>query len=82
MKIVMTHHGADYNRDKWGFLAKKILRLGEKAGVTRSNAVIAISGAIKRDISEKYNRSDINVIHNGVNQPKHSSVNQSEHWKK
>lgn len=74
MKIVMTHHGADYNRDKWGFLAKKILRLGEKAGVTRSNAVIAISGAIKRDISEKYNRSDINVIHNGVNQPKHSSV--------
>ena len=25
MKVVMTHHGPDYDRQKWGRLAKKIL---------------------------------------------------------
>lgn len=24
MKVVFTHHGPDYDRDKWGFVAKTI----------------------------------------------------------
>ena len=30
MKAVITHHGPDYDRDKWGKFAKWILRMGEK----------------------------------------------------
>lgn len=26
-KVVFTHHGPDYDRQKWGFVAKKILLL-------------------------------------------------------
>ena len=29
MKVVFTHHGPDYDRDKWGRVAKMMLRLGE-----------------------------------------------------
>ena len=30
MKVVFTHHGPDYDRDKWGFAAKTMLKLGER----------------------------------------------------
>ena len=29
---VFTHHGPDYDRDKWGFAAKTILKMGERMG--------------------------------------------------
>ena len=32
MKVVFTHHGPDYDRDKWGFAAKSVLKLGERLG--------------------------------------------------
>ena len=32
MKVVFTHHGPDYDRDKWGFAAKTILKMGERMG--------------------------------------------------
>ena len=32
MKVVFTHHGPDYDRDKWGFTAKSVLKLGERLG--------------------------------------------------
>ena len=32
MKVVFTHHGPDYDRDKWGRIAKIILKLGERIG--------------------------------------------------
>jgi glycosyltransferase involved in cell wall biosynthesis len=48
LKVVMTHHGPDYDRQKWGNLAKFILRLGEKLGTKFSNQVIVISNTINR----------------------------------
>ena len=32
LKVVFTHHGPDYDRDKWGVIAKNILKLGERMG--------------------------------------------------
>lgn len=66
MKVVMTHHGPDYNRDKWGAFARLILRWGECAGVRWSNGVIAISRPIAADVSRRYRRDDVAVIFNGV----------------
>ena len=68
MKAVMTHHGPDYDRQKWGKLSKIMLRLGERLGVKYANHVIVISKHIQKMISKKYpSQINLSLIHNGVN---------------
>lgn len=69
LKVVFTHHGPDYDRAKWGRFAKFILRSGEKYGTLYANEVIVISEAIKKSLSEKFNRNDTELIYNGVTPP-------------
>ncbi|MCK4821529.1 glycosyltransferase family 4 protein, partial [bacterium] len=69
LKVVITNHGPDYERQKWGKLAKKVLRLGEFLGTKFSDKVIVISKMIKRMIESKYGRKDLELIPNGVNLP-------------
>lgn len=69
MKVVFTHHGADYERDKWGYMAKLVLKLGERMGIKYANEVIVISEVINSHISQKYGRKDAHLIFNGVNVP-------------
>lgn len=66
LRVVITHHGPDYDRDKWGALARTVLRLGESLGMRFSHGRIAISRVIQDLIMEKY-RMDSIVIPNGVN---------------
>ncbi|GAB6077203.1 glycosyltransferase family 4 protein [Desulfurobacterium crinifex] len=68
MKVIMTHHGPDYERAKWGRLAKKVLELGEKVGVLFSDKIIAISRGIQKLIREKYGKDSV-FIPNGVSIP-------------
>ena len=42
MKVVFTHHGPDYDRDKWGLAAKTMLKLGERMGCMFADDVIVI----------------------------------------
>ena len=65
LKVVMTNHGPDYQRMKWGKLAKLFLKLGEYAGSTWAHSIICISESIANFIREKYKR-DVAVIPNGV----------------
>lgn len=70
MKVVFTHHGPDYDRDKWGFMAKTMLKLGERMGCWFANDVIVISDVIKNLIARKYNRTKrVHLIYNGVPSP-------------
>lgn len=69
LKVVMTHHGPDYDRGKWGRLAKWVLKTGEKAGAKYSNRIIVISKVIASILSDKYNRRDTDLIFNGVTTP-------------
>ncbi len=73
LKVVFTHHGPDYDRDKWGKLAKTILKLGEKLGVKYANEVIVISEPIRELIAKKYGRKDSHLIYNGVVLPEKST---------
>lgn len=68
LKVVMTHHGPDYDREKWGRFAKAMLKLGERFGAVFSNEVIVISNVIKNILADKYGR-DCNLIFNGVKMP-------------
>jgi alpha-maltose-1-phosphate synthase len=66
LKVVMTHHGPDYERKKWGKAAKAFLKAGEWAGATFSNKIIVISTEIKNAVAKKFGRSDAFLIPNGV----------------
>lgn len=69
MKVVFTHHGPDYDRDKWGKAAKFMLKLGERMGTIFANEVIVISNVINNILKTKYNRKDCHLIYNGVSEP-------------
>jgi alpha-maltose-1-phosphate synthase len=56
MRVVFTHHGRDYMRDKWGTLAKQVLRLGEYLAVRYANRVLAVSREIEAWVAEAYGR--------------------------
>lgn len=73
MKVVMTNHGPDYDRQKWGRLAKFVLKTGERFGSKFSNRVIVISTVIANILKSKYNRCDTDLIFNGVNKPNKSA---------
>lgn len=68
LKIVVTNHGPDYDRQKWGKAAKAMLRLGEYLGGRFANEVIVISRVIA-DIVRKRCGCDANLIYNGVSLP-------------
>ena len=70
MKVVFTSHGPEYDRDKWGRLAKAALRLGERLGVRYADDVIVISDVIRNIIKDKYGRTErVHLIYNGVPAP-------------
>ncbi len=46
MRVVVTHHGEDFNRQKWGPFAKAALRLGERTALIWAHHVIAVSPTI------------------------------------
>ena len=66
LKVVFTHHGPDYDREKWGKTAKVVLQLGECMGCVFANEVIVISNVISDIVKRKYKRLDAHLIHNGV----------------
>ncbi|UYB70912.1 glycosyltransferase family 4 protein [Aeromonas veronii] len=65
-RVVFTHHGPDYDRQKWGALAKWVLRLGERWAVRYASEVIVISEVINEAIRRQYDRQDAHLIYNGV----------------
>lgn len=77
MKVVVTNHGPDYDRQKWGRLARFVLRTGERLGTKFANEAIVISPTIADILASKYNRTDTHLIYNGVNKPVKST---SDSW--
>ncbi|MHB8173816.1 MAG: glycosyltransferase family 4 protein [Nitrospirota bacterium] len=65
LKVVVTNHGPDYNREKWGALAKSALRMGEMLGTKYSSEVIAVSKTIKKNLQTRYGR-EVHYIPNGI----------------
>ncbi len=76
LKVVMTHHGSDYKRKKWGKLAKTVLKLGERWGCKWANCIITISGTISDHVRKEYKR-DATIIPKGVTIPEILQSNNS-----
>ena len=43
IKIVLTYHSPNYEHDKWGILAKCLLRLSEKIAISASDAILFVN---------------------------------------
>lgn len=68
LRVVVTHHGPDYDRQKWGRFARFALRTGERFGMRWSNGRIVISQVIA-DIVRRAHGRDSALIPNGVRLP-------------
>jgi glycosyltransferase involved in cell wall biosynthesis len=68
MRLIVTHHGRDYERQKWNRFAKWFLRLGEHCAISSSSKVIAVSTSLAEDLKRRYPRqaSKISYIPNGI----------------
>lgn len=68
LRVVVTHHGPDYDRQKWGGFAKWALVQGERWGMLASHGRIVISGVIRDLVRDKHG-VDATLIPNGVELP-------------
>ena len=78
IKTVVTVHGLDWQRGKWGRLGKAYLKLGEHVTGKRADKIITVSENLKYYFLEKYKRKeeDIFFLPNGVNftEPKSPNI--------
>lgn len=66
MKVVVTHHGFDYRREKWGLVARTILKMGEAMALRFADTLICISEEIHAFARAKGARAKLVKIPNGV----------------
>ena len=64
-KIVVTIHGLDHQRQKWGKLASAYIMLGEKAAVRHAHSIIVLSKGVQDYFRETYGRKTV-MIPNGI----------------
>jgi glycosyltransferase involved in cell wall biosynthesis len=68
MRVILTHHGRDYERAKWGWFARRMLRLGERLGVWSADRTIAVAPSLAAELQRKFpsRSARINYIPNGT----------------
>lgn len=73
-RIVVTIHGLDWQRSKWGGFATKYIKFGEKCAAKYADEIIVLSEAVQKYFKETYDR-ETNFIPNGVNRSKIRDAN-------
>lgn len=73
LRVVVTHHGRDYNREKWGTIAKIALKAGEWSALTFADEVIAVSSRLSQELSKTSSRN-VHGIPNGVSKTANSGT--------
>lgn len=67
-KIVVTIHGLDWKRSKWGGFATRYIKFGEKLAAKYADEIIVLSEGVKKYFKNTYNK-DTTFIPNGVSKP-------------
>lgn len=65
LRTLVTHHGYDYDRDKWGGFARRVLRLGERLGMGWADIAVAVADNVAREMEARYGRR-VRFLPNGV----------------
>lgn len=74
-KIVVTIHGLDWERAKWGQVAKSILKLGDWMAGHSASALISVSKKLKNYYEDKY-KTPVFYIPIGFSEPKFVEINE------
>jgi len=56
LKVLFTHHGADYRRQKWSVFAKTILWLGEWLAISASHTSIVVGSTLCEQLKQRFPR--------------------------
>lgn len=67
-KVVVTIHGLDWQRSKWGNFASKVLKFGEKQAARHADEIIVLSKNVQQYFRKEYGRETV-YIPNGINKP-------------
>ena len=65
-RVVVTIHGLDWQRSKWGGFASKYIKFGEKMAAKFADEIIVLSEGVQKYFKDTYNR-DTRFIPNGIN---------------
>ncbi|MBQ3842667.1 MAG: glycosyltransferase family 4 protein [Ruminiclostridium sp.] len=76
-RIVVTVHGLDWARKKWGKFASWYIRMGEKNAVRYADRIIVLSKETQEYFLKTYGRDTV-YIPNGVNKPEKRDVSEIE----
>lgn len=68
-RVIVTVHGLDWARAKWGGFAAKYIKWGEKQAVKKADVIIVLSKSVQEYFEKEYGRKTV-FIPNGVNKPK------------
>lgn len=67
-RIVVTIHGLDWQRAKWGNFASYVIKFGEKMAAKYADEVIVLSKNVQQYFADTYHRQ-VTYIPNGINRP-------------
>lgn len=67
-RVIVTIHGLDWQRAKWGGFATKYIKWGEKQAVKHADEIIVLSRSVQDYFRKEYGRKTV-FIPNGVNVP-------------
>ena len=67
-RVIVTVHGLDHQRAKWGRFASWYIMQGEKNAVKYADEIIVLSIGVQKYFKDKYGRDTV-YIPNGVNRP-------------
>lgn len=79
VKVVATLHSFDYDNDKWGGFAKRMLKLGEKLMFKMSDKVIVLNENTQNYVKNKYKKEAV-IIPNGVEILENVGANLLNNW--
>jgi glycosyltransferase involved in cell wall biosynthesis len=68
LRVVVTHHGEDYARAKWGRFARLMLRAGEAAALRFAHRVIVVAPSLRKRLADAYpaQAAKLDYIPNGT----------------
>ncbi len=73
-RVIVTVHGLDHQRAKWGKLARGFIMMGEKNAVRYADEIIVLSKGVQGYFKETYGRDTV-FIPNGVSKPEIKEAN-------
>lgn len=70
--VILTYHSANYEHEKWGKFAKKLLLFSEKVALNTADKIVFVNKFQMEKYSEEIQRKSV-YIPNGINDVKYTS---------